>query len=64
MGKRYEILHRDGSTLQVEGELVERDGKRVFLDGQGKPWLLLLEQDVVKPLKGARKGRRKTSKPN
>jgi hypothetical protein len=53
MTRKYKILHQDGTTFEAEGELSESNGRRVVLDGEGKPWLLLVDSDIVTDL-GAR----------
>ncbi|RBP40323.1 hypothetical protein DES53_10829 [Roseimicrobium gellanilyticum] len=50
MTRLYEILQPDGVRLEVEGELSEWNGKQVMLDGQGKPWLIIADEDVVTPM--------------
>jgi hypothetical protein len=47
MTSRYQIQCGCGTSLEVEGELSEWKGKRVILDGLGRPWLLISDADVV-----------------
>jgi hypothetical protein len=47
MTKHFRVLHADGSLLEVEGEIVAWNGQRALLDGQGRPWLLLADEDIV-----------------
>jgi hypothetical protein len=49
MPHRYRIQSPNGTSFEAEGDVTEWKGKRVMLDGQGKPWLLLTEQDVLSP---------------